>query len=139
MLGRKRKLYATLLAISAISGAWLLFQQIQQSTKGSLAFGVCLFKQVTGQPCPACGTTRAVMSLSSGNFWESLCINPLGIVAVLLLSIVPLWIVADLIRKSDSFYRFYLQAENLLKRRYVAIPLIIIILVNWIWNITKQL
>lgn len=139
MSDRKRKLYATLLAISAISGAWLLFQQIQQNTKGSSAFGVCLFKQVTGQPCPACGTTRAVVSLSSGNIWESLCINPLGVVAVLLLSIVPLWIVADLIRKSDSFYRFYRQAESLLKHRYIAIPLIIIILANWIWNITKQL
>jgi hypothetical protein len=38
---------------------------------------LCLFKRVTGEPCPACGGTRAVAALVSGDARGAVAMNPL--------------------------------------------------------------
>ncbi len=45
----------------------------------------CLLKALTGVPCPACGTTRAALSLGSGHPLEALRWNPLGCLALVAL------------------------------------------------------
>lgn len=42
----------------------------------------CVFKGITGIPCPTCGATRAVMHLSRGDIIASLEMNPLVAIAV---------------------------------------------------------
>lgn len=36
----------------------------------------CIFLDVTGIPCPACGGTRAFFALLNGDFWQSFLYNP---------------------------------------------------------------
>jgi hypothetical protein len=38
---------------------------------------LCLFKRVTGLPCPTCGFTRGVLSLLSGRLGQTWLYNPL--------------------------------------------------------------
>ena len=100
---------------------------------------VCLFKRIYHIPCPACGSTRAVIELLHGNLKESFLLNPNGIILVVLMVSVPLWLIADLCRRGDSFYRFYQWVEGLLSRKSVLILFILIVLLNWLWNIYKGL
>jgi hypothetical protein len=37
----------------------------------------CVFKYLTGIPCPTCGATRSVMHLAQGDFFASFGMNPL--------------------------------------------------------------
>lgn len=90
-------------------------------------------------PCPSCGTTRSVISLTKGNFIEAFDINPIGYIVSLFQLIAPIWIVADLILKNNSFFKYYQKIENYLIKPKYAIPLILLIFINWIWNIVKGL
>lgn len=45
----------------------------------------CLFARILHTPCPACGSTRAVVALFAGDLHGVLHYNPLGPVAALLL------------------------------------------------------
>lgn len=47
----------------------------------------CLFKELTGIPCPACGTTRAVVSLLSGDMSNAFLYNPCAVLLVLLIAV----------------------------------------------------
>jgi hypothetical protein len=37
----------------------------------------CVFKDLTGVPCPTCGATRSVVHLAQGEFFSSFSMNPL--------------------------------------------------------------
>lgn len=43
----------------------------------------CLFRSLTGLPCPTCGATRAVLALSRLDLSGALAFNPLAAVAVI--------------------------------------------------------
>lgn len=47
---------------------------------------ICLFKTLTGLPCPACGTTRGVMCLLSGDISSALLYNPCAVLLVLIIA-----------------------------------------------------
>lgn len=51
----------------------------------------------------------------------------------------PVWIAIDYFRNRESLFRFYQSAEEMLKRKRFAIPAILLVLTNWIWNIYKGL
>ncbi len=38
---------------------------------------LCVFRNVTGAPCPTCGSTRVVLSLASADVWSAVRFNPL--------------------------------------------------------------
>jgi len=100
---------------------------------------VCLFKKVTGIPCPSCGATHSIVSLIHGDISGAVMENPLGILLASCLLVFPFWILMDWMKKEVRFYKFYLRTEALLRRKYVAIPAIMMLLINWIWNIYKGL
>lgn len=55
----------------------------------------CLFEKIVGIPCPVCGVTRSVFSLTQLNFIESFNYNPAGILIVFSLVLqIPLRIIA---------------------------------------------
>jgi Protein of unknown function (DUF2752) len=43
----------------------------------------CLFRAVTGIPCPSCGTTRSLVHLAHGDIAGSLILNPLFSLAMI--------------------------------------------------------
>ena len=43
----------------------------------------CVFRSITGFPCPTCGATRSLVQLATGNVVSALAFNPLFIVIVL--------------------------------------------------------
>ncbi len=100
---------------------------------------VCMIKHVTDIPCPSCGSTRSVISLAKGDIQQSLNINPLGLVIALIMLVAPIWVIIDLIWVKETLFTFYKRVEYELRRPILAIPLIMLVLVNWIWNITKGL
>ncbi|MEP7169551.1 MAG: DUF2752 domain-containing protein [Bacteroidota bacterium] len=134
----KRNLYVLFALLCMTGYIWIAltytFSAISHSEKN-----ICLFKAITGFPCPSCGSTRAAVALLHGDFSGSLWWNPLGVIGLFVLVIVPCWLAYDVLKDKNSFYRFYCRVETLLKQRMIAFPAIFIILCNWIWNIYKGL
>ena len=132
----RNKLYSLLL-IAFLAGFIYLFYTIH--TLQSQTFRVCIIKNVTGYPCPSCGTTRAVTLLLKGRFIESLVLNPIGIVVTIIMIIFPIWILIDIIFKKETFYFWYKKAEGTIRKPWLASILIVLVLLNWIWNLYKHL
>jgi hypothetical protein len=132
----RSKLYLLLTVLFGVGYIWL-FTQMYGKEHQKFTTDVCLFKKVTDVPCPSCGSTRATVSLFEGHFIESILWNPFGIIISLALVIVPIWLVYDFISKKETLYIFYGKFEKAVQNKWIAIPLIILVLLNWIWNIKK--
>ncbi|MCL2510579.1 MAG: DUF2752 domain-containing protein [Bacteroidales bacterium] len=96
-----------------------------------------MIKRVFQIPCPSCGTTRAVEMLLQGDFLKSIHINPLSLIVLPTMLVVPCWIVYDFITKRTSFHQFYRYMEKQLRKPLIYAPLILLILLLWGWNIYK--
>ena len=134
----KSKLYAILLIACMAGYIWLAYN-LTQPQSGNNAVGVCLIKRITHIPCPSCGSTRAVLSFIHGDFLQALYINPLGILIAGIMLVTPVWILFDVITGKETLLNFYRQTEIVLKKPGIAIPLVLLVLINWIWNIVKGL
>ena len=134
MIATRNRLYAFMLAVCAVGWAWLA---LHLGKSAELHFQLCWIKATTGMPCPACGTTRAVDALMHGHLWEAMLINPFGLPALLLMAAAPVWIVIDVLRQSDSFFRSFRRTEQVISKRGIAIALIALVVVNWVWNFYK--
>ena len=136
---KKKNLYILLASLSFAGYGWLgwnFFGGYEAASMPSL----CLFKEITGLPCPSCGTTRSVLLIVNGRFWEAVQLNPLGIILGLALVIIPFWIAFDLFKGGDSFFRKYKWMEHLFaQEKWVSVSAVILLVVNWIWNISKGL
>ena len=80
---------AILGAIAATGGALVGLFRLDH-----LPFTVCLFKAITGLPCPTCGSTRAAGCLARGDVAGALAMNPLTTLALFGLLV---WAAADLV------------------------------------------
>ena len=131
----RTKLYKILLVACAAGYIWLFISMnMVMSGKG---IGVCLIKHTTGIPCPSCGSTRAVLALAQGNFLQALRINPFGLIIASIMLMTPIWIFIDIVTRKSTLLEFYKKTEQMLKKPYVAISLILLVVLNWIWNIIK--
>jgi hypothetical protein len=59
---------------SLLSGILLLSILVPPFYHGE--FTLCLFKNITGLPCPGCGMTRAFLFLGHGKIHEAVILNP---------------------------------------------------------------
>jgi hypothetical protein len=132
----RNKLYSLLL-IACLAGFIYLFYTIHKSESDS--FRVCIIKNTTGFPCPSCGTTRAVALLLQGQIKESIVLNPFGILVAIIMTIFPIWVLMDVVLKKDTFFHSYKRTEVIISTKWLALFLIILVILNWIWNIHKQL
>jgi hypothetical protein len=80
-----------------------------------------------------------VILLLEGHFKEALFFNPLGIILLLIMIIAPVWLMADYLQRNDSLFRFFNYSERLIRRKSFAVPAILLVATNWIWNIYKGL
>ncbi len=131
------KLYSSwknryIITILTISGGYLLVY-ISTILDPKNEHPVCIYKNITGYPCPGCGTTRGTISLFKGDFLQSLMWNPLAIVVNIMAITALIWMVYDLITNQPSF-------DKISKRKVHPVYIVIIgiiVLANWIWNIKK--
>lgn len=134
----RRGLYS-ILSLSCIMGYMWIYFGLKVHSSEINAMGVCFFKHATQLPCPSCGSTRSVLAILNGNFFDAIHINPLGFVIASILLLSPLWILFDLSTKKETLLKLYCKLENLLKHPKIAVPLVLLIIINWIWNIKKGL
>lgn len=137
MLSRN-KLYSIMFIACFAGYIWLYFGLLYEHAI-SKPVQVCLIKHFTNIPCPSCGSTRSILSLTKGNFTEAFSINPMGILAAVIMLLLPIWIIADMINKKNTLFNFYQKTEIYLRKPQFAIPLVVLVIINWIWNITKGL
>lgn len=111
---------------------YLFFQNVADvDPKNTL----CLFHQVSGLPCPACGTGRGLRCILHGDFSNAWMYNPLSYVALILTFISLGWMMIDL--KKNKF-TFLPSLKKPVAFRYTIVPLLLL-LINWYWNIKKGL
>jgi len=132
----RNRLYS-LLFTACLAGYIWLYYSIKSNLTGNNSLQVCLIKNATNIPCPSCGSTRSIISLTKGNFVEAFDFNPIGYVVALIMLIAPVWIIVDIILKNNTLFVCYQKIEIHLKKPKYTIPLILLVIINWIWNITK--
>ena len=116
--------------ILLISGYFLLFYSNALTNQS-----FCIFKHITGIPCPSCGSTRATLLLFHGEFGKSISLNPFGIITNILILVSIAWMLKDIIISRDTFLPFLKKTLDI-RIQYV---ILVIVVANWIWNIAKGL
>jgi hypothetical protein len=124
------------MAVFCIAGYTWLYLHIDKSWSAHVG-PVCILKRTTGIPCPSCGSTRSMLSLIHGDIVAAWFWNPFGFLILGGLFIVPIWLTHDVIRNQRTLMSAYRSLEMLVQRKLVAWPLVIIVLLNWLWNIYK--
>jgi hypothetical protein len=138
MATQLNKLYL-ILFIACLSGyIWIYFNLSSNIIENKTAI-VCPIKHFIGLPCPSCGSTRSVISLLKGNFAEAFYINPIGYLIATIMVVLPLWIFSDVLLRQNSLQHFYMKLERRIVKPMFAIPLILLLIMNWFWNISKSL
>lgn len=122
--------YLTII-ITIIVGYFFLYY----SSSSLDGFTFCIFKAVTGLPCPACGSTRATVFLLHYDLYSAFLFNPLAIITNICILISVFWMIVDIIFSRQSFFKF-LKMNWPMWLKIIAFSLI---LLNWIWNIYKGL
>lgn len=125
--------------IACVAGYIWLYYGLTKELAENKPTEVCMIKHLTNVPCPSCGSTRSILSLTKGNFIEAANINPLGYVVAFVMLLAPVWIILDVATHNKTLFIIYQKTEAWIKRPKYAIPLILLLILNWIWNITKGL
>lgn len=88
---------------------------------------LCLLKRFTGQPCPTCGSTRAVLAIGRGDVAGAFLFNPFVVTA---LPVAALWLV----------WRFALKRRLGLSPRWRRIAwaaIAVLFIANWVYLIAS--
>lgn len=134
----KQKLYLLATVGSFVGYCWFFYYNFF-AQKNNSPVTVCLIKKVSGYPCPSCGTTRALSEFTKTNFITGILINPLAIFTALLLISVPVLLIYDFLFKKEILFKSYKSIEAFLQKKQVYPILILLLVLNWIWNIKKNL
>lgn len=95
---------------------------------------LCLFRNLTGLPCPFCGTTRSIGSILQGKFETALALNPLGFLVIALAIILVLRP-----KESSSTSKTIAIAWWKLRHRSQYILILALISTLWILNLPRIL
>lgn len=136
MPSQKSKIYFLLAGLMIMGYLWI---GIAFARGTGSAIMVCPVKTASGFPCPTCGSTRSVIKLLERDFVGAINANPFGLIVFIILLITPLWLTYDVLHKRDSLWRFYNKVESFVRKKKVAIFLIVVVIANWCWNISKGL
>ena len=93
----------------------------------------CLWRSLTGVPCPGCGSTRAVAALLHGRVAEAVWFNPAAVLLCLYAAAVGAALWVDSIAKTSISNRLL----HFGIPRPALIAAVAAMLCNWVWNILK--
>ena len=112
----------------AVTGliAWVVL------TMMGFQFIVCPFKRLTGVPCPACGTTRTLEALLHGDLTHAMTLNPINLFFCLAIAILVFVLMIKNSGMSISFHQDLKRLESFLRKPTIYIPLIAVVLFNWV-------
>ena len=100
---------------------------------------LCLFRNITGVPCPGCGMGRGINHLLHLEFVEAVYINPLSVFVLPAIILTVCWMASDFLLGRETLFKIYLRVDKYFAANKMAKALIaIIILFEWVWNILKQ-
>lgn len=133
----RNKLYSLLLIACLTGFIYLFFNHFFNTGESNIS--LCPIKNVTGYACPSCGTTRAVLLLFNGKITDSLLLNPFGMIVAFIMTVLPVWVLTDIVLKRETFFKAYKKAETIIRKPWIAIVLTLIVLLNWLWNLYKNL
>jgi hypothetical protein len=94
--------FRNLLAIGLITAGYALYVLPQFLSVGGMK-GFCMFRSLTGIPCPGCGMGKASILISQGEFYNAFLIHPLAIPFAISALAAIIWLIYDLIRKRETF------------------------------------
>lgn len=122
-------LYTILLLI--VGAAWLVWSYTAEAGQS-----ICLFRHITGWPCPSCGSTRSILFLLDGQYRAALYANPLGYVSAVGMLVGAGWAAFDTIAGRQSMYRAYYHLEGRLRSNPVLLIFILLpVIILWIWKL----
>jgi hypothetical protein len=78
-----------------------------------------------------------MLSLLQGNITEAVLWNPFGLLIFAGLIVVPVWVMYDVVNKQRTLMWAYQKFEMILQKRIVAWPIVLLVLMNWMWNFYK--
>lgn len=130
-LTARQKNILSLLGLAGLFAFLLLFEQPTDYHADT----ICLFRIITGYPCPGCGIGRGMALLLHLQFYEALMMNPLAIPFTIGgIAAVPL-LIYDIIKNKET--AFNIMKHKLKINIWFLIFLVILTLANWYWNILK--
>jgi hypothetical protein len=135
----RSKLHVLMLLACAGGLIWSMLLYNSYDTIENQGPSVCMIKNITGVPCPSCGSTRSVSAILHGDIRSAIRFNPFGLIITLIMIISPLWILYDAGAGKDTFLRFYFRLNDFFNQKWVVIIMVGLIIANWIWNISKGL
>lgn len=123
------KLKYLVIIVSIIAGYFILFyfNPIPENRT------ICIFKNITGQACPACGSTRATQLIFQGKIQQSILINPLALISNIGILISIVWMIVDIAKNKETLLPFLCRDWALSTK----ITIMLIIIINWLWSISK--
>lgn len=93
------------------------------------------FHRKYGISCPSCGGMRAVSALLHGDVITAVSINPLAVPVFIFLCITPIWALTDAVMNRHTM----ITALTTPWKKIPTVVAIVIIVLNWLWNIQKGL
>jgi Protein of unknown function (DUF2752) len=94
----------------------------------------CVFKGLTGIPCPTCGSTRSVMHLAHGDILHALAMNPLT--TVCLLAAIG-WFIASLMIVAFGLPRINFILDDK-EKNVIRAGVIVLLLAQWAYLIIQS-
>ena len=122
--------YAAVLFLDVAAMLWFILSDIP---RGTPHFIVCIFKNLTGYPCPACGTTRGLKFFFHFMPCEAFMMNPIAVLVGTAMVVVLIWSIRDLVVGQPSMF-------NVARKKipwYLIVLIVIFLIFNEIWNINK--
>lgn len=118
-----------------LAGCGILYLFFQPLPGASQNYTLCLFHQLTGLPCPACGTGRGMVCILHGEFLQAWMFNPFSFIVLAFGLMAVTWMLFDMTRNQFTLIP---TMKKPVPAKYFIVPLILV-LINWYWNFVKGL
>ncbi len=135
-LGEVQRFYilVILLPLAACTALFLLRPVLDKPGRT-----LCIFRQATGLPCPACNTGHGVYKLLEGDLQGAVYHNPVSIIAIVVAFLAAIYLIVDVATQKPNFYLAFKKSEDYLHRHKSLLLLIFLFAaMDWAWQLAKH-